>query len=71
MILGNCNGALYIYEIFRYFHQRSWVPNPIFNSTPMHMLYTLGTKERIENIDLGKDWKIWIKCQKEYQHSQA
>jgi len=55
VILGNCNGALYIYEIFRYFHQRSWVPNPIFNSTPRHMLYTLGTKERIENMDLGKD----------------
>ena len=56
VILGNCNGAFYTYEIFRYFHQRSWVPNPIFNSMPRHMLYTLGTKEIIKNMDLGKDY---------------
>ena len=38
---------------------------------PTHMVYTLGTKEGIENMDLGKDWKFWIKCQKEYELSQG
>lgn len=48
VILGNCNGALYVYEIYLdVFHQRSWVPNPIYNPKHIGILYTLGTKERI------------------------
>jgi hypothetical protein len=48
VILGNCNGALYVYEIYLdVFHQRNWILNPIFNYKHICILYTLGTKERI------------------------
>lgn len=42
----------------------------ILNPRNSHTLYTLGIKERMENMDLGKDWIFLIKWQKEYEHSQ-